>query len=135
MSLLYIFAKFRFILFIAQVLARIENALQILVETASETKTGSVAAVAHSVYLRMLLGAIQPSSLLNASTLVQKNCCVNVIDFPRLNRAKDIPVANNGIYASIRKSQKERTDRSVSITSRGHIIRINEARHVESILL
>jgi hypothetical protein len=52
-----------------QILVRIENAIETMVNMAAfETTTGSLAAVAHSSYLRLLLGAVSGFSLFSATS-------------------------------------------------------------------
>eukprot|EP00522_Entomoneis_paludosa_P007741 CAMPEP_0172441900 /NCGR_PEP_ID=MMETSP1065-20121228/2411_1 /TAXON_ID=265537 /ORGANISM="Amphiprora paludosa, Strain CCMP125" /LENGTH=363 /DNA_ID=CAMNT_0013191511 /DNA_START=288 /DNA_END=1379 /DNA_ORIENTATION=+ len=66
---------------LVQILARVQIALQTLIAAAAACPSRSVAAVAHSVYLRLLLAVVQDLPLLQLSTLPQPNAGVNVIDF------------------------------------------------------
>jgi broad specificity phosphatase PhoE len=117
-----------------EVLQRIENALSYLVSEALKTKSGSIAAVAHSVYLRVLLSSIGQTdghvTITSPSNLKQKNCCINVIDFPRTyvgtstisrnSENKTTPVSRReaGFFSQLTKSKE-------TITAQGKIIRIN----------
>jgi broad specificity phosphatase PhoE len=102
-----------------QILVRIESAIETMVNMAAfETTTGSLAAVAHSSYLRLLLGAVSGFSLFSATSL-QANCCINVIDFPR-------PATRR------RERQPLSMNQSVALST-GKVIRMNETRHLTSL--
>jgi broad specificity phosphatase PhoE len=102
-----------------QILVRIESAIETMVNMAAfETTTGSLAAVAHSSYLRLLLGAVSGFSLFSATSL-QANCCINVIDFPR-------PATRR------RERQPLSMNQSVALST-GKVIRVNETRHLTSL--
>jgi len=117
-----------------QMLRRIEGALQTLVTTASQTETGVIAAVAHSAYLRMLLATVSDISLLSAYKLQQGNCCVNVLDFER----------RGSLVAASKKKEPSAFSlpaggpvSSLPLDLRipaGRVERINETRHLQSIL-
>jgi broad specificity phosphatase PhoE len=101
-----------------QILTRIQSAIEAMVDMAAfETTTGSLAAVAHSSYLRLLLGSVSGFSLFSATSL-QANCCINVIDFPR--PAKRLRV------------RRPSSDQSIAL-SMGKVIRVNETRHLTSL--
>jgi broad specificity phosphatase PhoE len=61
------------------VFQRVSLALNSLTEIAASTG-GSVIAVTHSAYLRIFLSLALELPLVEAATLEQKNCCVNVLD-------------------------------------------------------
>jgi broad specificity phosphatase PhoE len=101
-----------------QILTRIQSAVEAMVDTAAfETTTGSLAAVAHSSYLRLLLGAVSGFSLFSATSL-QANCCINVIDFPR--------------PATRLRVRRPSSDQSIALST-GKVIRVNETRHLTSL--
>eukprot|EP00979_Chaetoceros_neogracilis_P001843 scaffold338_cov231-Chaetoceros_neogracile.AAC.13 len=61
------------------VFQRVSLALNSLTEIAASTG-GSVIAVTHSAYLRMFLSLALELPLVEAASLDQKNCCINVLD-------------------------------------------------------
>lgn len=109
-------------------LERIVSAVKTIVEIASTTKSGIVAAVTHSVFIRMLLASIEPSSLMQISKIGQTNCCINVIDFPKVQLPPPLlplPVDTTAAAAST-------TENGETILKMGNIIRINENRHIRT---
>jgi broad specificity phosphatase PhoE len=105
-------------------LRRIESALQDMVETAAfETETGCIAAVTHSVFLRLLLGTVQGSSMVftPVTSQQQANCCINVLDFPRPTTGSTSKLASTTIPESDFRLPN------------GRVIRMNENRHLASI--
>jgi broad specificity phosphatase PhoE len=116
-----------------EVLQRIETALKFLVNEACKTSTGTIVAVAHSVYLRVLLSCIGQANgfvaIQSPTNLKQSNCCVNVIDFPRaivsnsISSMDTISRRDVGLFNRLLKSKK-------SIAEQGKIISINENRHL-----
>jgi len=112
-----------------KILRRIESALQTLVMTASESKTGSIAAVAHSSYVRMLLAVVGDMSLFTASQLQQKNCCVNVLDFRRPTLAGIVPRKKDPL-----RLPGGPVSRLVQLDiPEGYVVRTNEERHLASL--
>lgn len=92
-----------------EMLQRVNTSLLALIDAASKTTSGCIAAVSHSAYLRMLLATVDDElSLLTASKMKLENCSVNVLDFRRSG------VANKKI--------------------KGQVVRINEKRHLQSII-
>lgn len=112
--------------FPCQILERIDNALDTMIDVAILSKTNSIVAIAHSVYIRVLLSYIHPTSILQIANLPQSNCCINVIDLPRNTKqftkkrsAKGF--LSNNIMSSMNKQH-------------AHILRINETRHLNALV-
>jgi broad specificity phosphatase PhoE len=114
-----------------KMLDRIDRALQVLVTEASNTKTGCIAAIAHSVYLRMMLGSISNLSFVAASRLQQSNCCINVMDFPRSNGSETSNLNISSSSRALLLSSNFLVVPESSNYSRGRVLRINEKRHLE----
>jgi len=114
-------------------LRRIEGALQTLVKTASQTETGVIAAVAHSAYLRMLLATVSDISLLSAYKLQQGNCCVNVLDFERRGSLVALSNKREPSAVSLPAGPVSSLPLDLRIPA-GRVERINETRHLQSIL-
>jgi broad specificity phosphatase PhoE len=92
--------------------------------------TGCLAAVAHSSYLRLLLGAVTGFAAFSATSL-QANCCVNVLDFARPERRRSnqlwlLPTTTTTAATNAAES-------SSTMTRTGKVIRVNETRHLASI--
>jgi hypothetical protein len=108
------------------------------VAEASNTKTGCIAAIAHSTYLRMMLGSIANLSFVAASRLQQSNCCINVLDFPRSNGAPTTTASNLMVtrenlkaFRALFLSSNFLVVPESSRYSRGRVLRVNEKRHLE----
>ena len=98
---------------ICQILTRIRSALNSMIEIAAvETRSSCLAAISHSSYLRLLIGAVDDSTVFSAS-LPQSNCGINVIDFPH-------PGSKSTTYDH-------------KLVPSGKVIRVNEKRHLSSI--
>lgn len=77
----------------------------------------------------MLLGVVGDMSLLNASQMKQKNCCVNVLDFQRT------PPSEVDRESSLRKKKLLIPGGPVSRLAQlevpeGRVLRTNEERHL-----
>jgi broad specificity phosphatase PhoE len=108
-----------------EVLKRAASALRTLVRVA-DTNGGSVMAISHSTYLRMLLAIVLEMPLGEAATLVQKNGCVNVIDFSRKEAFLRIGSNSHMFYKTAPPDFKLHVPK-------GNVIRINETRHLNDI--
>jgi len=115
-------------------LLRIEGALQTMVNVASETETGCIAAVAHSAYLRMLLATVSDISFLSAYQIKQNNCCVNVLDFQRGAAVNKHRGTSSSLLLSIPGGAPVSSlPLELSLPVGGRVERINETRHLGSI--
>lgn len=109
-------------LFIFQILSRIGSALRFMIEIAArETDSSCLAAITHSSYLRLLIGAVDDFRFFSSAT-PQNNCGINVIDFPRPK--KFFPSNHDA------NPNENVADNFVPL---GKIIRVNERRHLSSI--
>lgn len=119
--------------FISQVFDRLEKALNILLEKASSSDSKSIVAVTHSIFLRILLAALSETPLLQAATLEQNNCCVNVVDFTRRTNIGTSHTSNRIIssqsllFGGILSQAPK--DYIISVPE-ASILRINEKRHL-----
>jgi broad specificity phosphatase PhoE len=112
-----------------QVMARAETALDSLVKLAMQSETRSVAAIAHSTYLKMLLALVQEASLLQTSALQLSNCCINVIDFERDRmRVSGKSMLFGGILS-------QAPDEYTLEMPKGEVVRLNEKRHLDNIVV
>jgi broad specificity phosphatase PhoE len=101
-------------------LQRISTALRTLIDIAAyETDSGSLVAISHSVYLRLLLGAVQDVAIFS-STSPQANCGINVIDFP------------HPTTSTIMNQFGETNESSIP---KGNVVRVNEKRHLSLVPL
>ena len=110
------------------VLQRVAKALFVLRQYANDT-TGSVVAVTHSAYLRVLLCLIQGLPFLAAKTIEQKNCCINVID---VSMKEVVTITNKSSVFGGLLSQSP-ADFRLQIP-KAYVIRQNEISHLEGLL-
>lgn len=110
------------------VLQRVATALFVLRQYASDT-TGSVVAVTHSAYLRVLLCLVQGLPFLAAKTIEQKNCCINVID---VSMKEVVTITNKSSVFGGLLSQAP-ADFRLQIP-KAYVIRQNEISHLEGLL-
>lgn len=108
-----------------EVLKRAASALRTLALVA-DSNGGSVMAVSHSTYLRMLLAIVLEMPLEDAATLVQKNGCINVIDFSRREAFRTLG-SNSRMFLKTAPA-----DFKLHVP-KGKVIRINETRHLQDI--
>jgi broad specificity phosphatase PhoE len=106
-----------------EVLSRVQDSLRLLVENAAASESRSIAAIAHSGYLKVLLLCLQDNSLLQYSVLEQKNCCINVLDLKKDGSSRLL----NGMSKVL--GSRAPLDLAVSIPV-GNVLRINESRHL-----
>ena len=109
-----------------EVLTRAAAALRTLVWTA-KVDGGSVVAISHSTFLRMLLATVLEMPLEEAATLVQENGNVNVLDFSPSEPLQTIDCTSNMFYETTAP-----TDFKLKVP-KGRVIRINENRHLNDI--
>ena len=110
------------------VLQRVAKALFVLRQYANGT-TGSVVAVTHSAYLRVLLCLLQGLPFLAAKTIEQKNCCINVID---VSMKEVVTITNKSSVFGGLLSQAP-ADFRLQIP-KAYVIRQNEISHLEGLL-
>lgn len=108
-----------------EVLTRAAAALRMLV-WAANNNGGSVTAISHSTFLRILLATVLEMPLEEAATLVQENGNVNVLDFSRSGPFRTISSTSNMFY------ETAPTDFKLKVP-KGRVIRINESRHLNDI--
>jgi hypothetical protein len=112
-----------------QIISRIGSALHLLIEIAAyETESSCLAAITHSSYLRLLVGAVDGFAFFSA-TSPQSNCGINVIDFPR--SIQKFP-SNYGTKANENPVTGE-TRSDLKPVPTGKVIRVNERRHLSLI--
>ena len=112
------------------VLRRVASTLNSLVDDyASQSQSRSVAVVSHSTYLRMLLSLVLDTSLLEAASMEQKNCCVNVLDVSLKEKRE---VLFNSPVLGGKLSLAPRDFRLV--IPKATVVRMNEIRHLEGLL-
>ncbi|KAL7563297.1 hypothetical protein ACA910_016657 [Epithemia clementina (nom. ined.)] len=111
-----------------EILSRIQTTILDLTEAAKGCESRCIAAVAHSVYLRVLLAIVQDQPLFQASTMEQKNACINVVDF-NVNPA--VPMkkidANNNLFG--RSLSRAPRDFELEVPH-GKVLRLGEKRHL-----
>lgn len=111
------------------VLTRISLALNSMLEVAASNNGGSVMAVSHSTYLRMLLAMVMDVPLLQAASFEQKNCCINVMDVS-LKETVDVTYKSN-LFGGGLSSMAPR-DFCLTIP-KVKILRINEVGHLDDL--
>ena len=104
------------LLIVSQVLQRVYDTLDFLIEEASADPSRSVFAFSHSTFLRALLCTIQQKPLAQMSVIDQRNCCIDAIDF-EIGRVRR--VGSNQM-------------RSLGVP-RNNFLVINECRHLPTI--
>ena len=99
-----------------------------MIDVALISKTNSIVAISHSVYIRILLSYIHPTSILQIANLPQSNCCINVIDLPRHTKqfTKKMGGAKGFLSNTIMSSMNKQ--------HHANILRINETRHLNALV-
>ncbi len=110
------------------VLTRAASALNSLVDIASNNG-GTAVAFSHSTYLRMLLALVMDVPLVNAATLEQKNCCINVLDVSTLDKRIVGPKSN--LFGAL--SSVAPQDFSLTIPY-AVAVRVNEVQHLNGLV-
>ena len=110
------------------VLQRVSLALNSLAEIAA-SNGGSAIAVTHSAYLRILLCLVLEIPLLEAASLEQKNCCINVIDVSLKERVK-LTSKSDVFGGRLSMAPKEFNLEFPRV----HVIRMNEISHLDGLL-
>ena len=117
-----------------EILLRVKNALGTLINSAQSSESRCVAAVTHSTYLRILLAVIQDIPLAQASTMEQKNACINVIDFSfKDNTAltkKLVP--NSNLFGGALSHAPQNFSIEIPV---GMVLRTGEKRHLGSLAI
>lgn len=111
-----------------QVLFRAANALNTLADVASKTG-GSVVAVSHSTYLRMLLSTVMNIPLAQGAMLEQKNGCINVLDVNIKRPMKELGPKSELFGGKLSMAR----DFSLAIPET-KIVRVNEIRHLHGLV-
>lgn len=105
-------------------------ALEALVKEA-EANGGTVAAIAHSRFLKVLLAVVDDMPLTQAVATQQTNCCIDVLDMKR-NAPPIMLGANSNLFGG--KNSEAPFDFELKVPS-GKVMRINEKRHLEDLQL
>jgi hypothetical protein len=112
-----------------QILSRIGSALQLMTEIAAcETESSCLAAITHSSYLRLLIGAVEDFAFFSV-TSPQSNCGINVLDFPR---PINMSATNQGTISNKYPVTGEAKS-SLKFVPTGKVVRVNERRHLNLI--
>jgi hypothetical protein len=102
---------------------------------AYNTTSGSLIAITHSSYLRLLLGAVQDFYLFSASSS-QSNCGINVIDFP--HPSQHITTTSQHITTTTTTALTATAMNSFGegniLVPKADVIRMNERRHLSLIV-
>ena len=109
------------------ILERAGEALNMFAEYGSNQEP--LVAVSHSTYLRMLLSLIMDIPLVQAGTISQSNCCVNVLDISTKGK-RTITASSNMFGGPISLAPG---DYSLSIPE-VKVVRVNEGRHLNGLL-
>lgn len=111
-----------------QVLYRAASALTALADVASKSG-GSVVAVSHSTYLRMLLSTVLNIPLAQGAMMEQKNGCINVLDVNLKRPLKELGPKSELLGGPFSMAR----DFSLFIPET-KVVRVNEARHLHGLL-
>jgi broad specificity phosphatase PhoE len=112
----------------SKVLNRSVTALEELVKEA-EANGGTVAAVAHSKFLKVLLAVVEDMPLAQAVATQQTNCCIDVLDMKRGAPPITLGPKSNLFGGPISQAP---LDFELKVPS-GKIMRINEKRHLDDL--
>ena len=112
------------------VIIRAASALDSLVDIALNNG-GSAIAFSHSTYLRILLALVMDVPLVNAATLEQKNCCINVLDVSTKEKRDVGPQSN--LFGVSSSSSVAPQDFSLRIPY-VEVVRVNEIQHLNGLL-
>jgi broad specificity phosphatase PhoE len=95
----------------------------------AEENGGTVAAIAHSKFLKVLLAVVQDTPLAEIIATQQTNCCINVLDMKR-----GAPLTTLGSKSTLFGGSLSNApnDFELEVPS-GKIIRINEKRHLQDL--
>lgn len=96
----------------------------------AEINGGSIAAVAHSKFLKVLLAAVQDMPLTIAVTSQQMNGCINVLDMKRNSTLVTTLGPKCNLLGGLLSNAPNDFDLQVPI---GKVRRINEKRHLEDL--
>lgn len=106
------------------------SALSYLVKQAEENNGGSVIAVAHSKFLKVLLSILDDVPLLQGATTQQANCCIDVLDMKRDGSFAVLGQRSN-LVGGVISNAPEDFELKVPL---GRIVRVNEKRHILDLL-
>lgn len=109
---------------------RVEQTLNSVVNISKDRRVDEMAAVAHSTYIRMLLAVVQDVPLAQASTLEQKNCCINVIDLPTNGVSRSVN-GNSAVFGGL--ISRCPVDYMFSVPA-ARVVKVNEKRHLDGLL-
>lgn len=114
--------------FFCQVLNRATDSLQLLVKEA-KASDGTLAAVTHSTFLRILIALILDEPLAESASRKLDNCGVTVVDIPKNFSVKGLGTNPRLLGGSLSQVPKD-FELLVPICN---VIRINESRHLPQI--
>lgn len=104
---------------------RCTSALTYLVKEA-EKNGGSVIAVSHSKFLKVLLSIMDDVPLIQGATTQQTNCCIDVLDMKRDGSFVTLGPKCNLIGGAMSNAPQ---DFSLRVPA-GRVVRVNEKRHL-----
>ena len=97
---------------------------------AAKGSGGSVAAVTHSRYIRMLLAVVLDESLAESIASQQANCCINVLDMKADGSHREAGPKSPLVGGPLSFAPE---DFSLLVPA-GNAIRVNECRHLQDLL-
>jgi len=112
-----------------EVISRIVDTFNLLLEEASKSGSKSVVAVSHGTFLRMALAVALNASLLEAINWDMKNCCVNVLDIS-MTSTKTLVAGCRLLGGPISQVEKSFHVSMPEVT----VVRKNEIRHLEGLI-
>ena len=115
------------------VLERTNEALHDLIQLASHHETRSIAAVSHSVFIRMLLALVLDVPPAQAMVqFPQENGCINVLDVDLSSEKKRVVRRTSRVLGG--RFSRAPQDFVLEVP-RVSVVRMNEVRHLEGVLL
>mmetsp|Transcript_23656 Transcript_23656/g.42930 ORF Transcript_23656/g.42930 Transcript_23656/m.42930 type:complete len:369 (+) Transcript_23656:1-1107(+) len=111
-----------------EVMERIASSLRFLVKEANENG-GSVIAISHSKFNRVLLAVMEDKPLIQGAAIQQANCCINVLDLKRDGSTTTLGPKCNLLGGPLSNAPD---DFSLQIPV-GKVVRVNEKRHLENL--
>ena len=99
---------------------------------ATRSLSRCVAAISHWAFLRMMMAAILDISLVDALKLSFHNACINVVDFP-LDRTSQTNPTRLLLASSLAVPESPSAAEPLIQTPVGHVLRLNECRHLKSL--
>jgi broad specificity phosphatase PhoE len=114
-----------------EVLSRAGQAIEELSTLATKTASSSIVAVSHSAYLRILLSLVADSSLAETFLWSIQNGGVNVVDINVEGKRRVVTSESGSLFGGRLLSRFRQNNRLKLDIPECHLIRKNEARHLE----